>query len=460
MKRFLLLPLLAIICFNALAQGDAYSDILAEGKTWNYVKWPNGTRTSEAIKGDTVVAGYKCKRYGYLNSDGAFHGLFAYRQEGDRVYRHNRFTGGFDLVYDFGASAGDTIPLVFENSQLKILVTGVGNVRARGHVLRRVSYRIVELYGEAVEEDGRDYGVWIEGIGGIAGLDTSIEPVAGDYRNLVDVTLDGETLYGVGIFSSPEFDKRMLTYSPSWVFNTFSWDALDGGWKERAECKAYVSGEELPPPKMFVYSAVTVEPGGGKLLLREAGGRVYVQRGSYAEYFRKAFPDMGGPFEAVADWSEDAVLYDFTLGAGDVYPCEGGAHVASVSSMTTRDGLERKVLFLDNGLEIIEGIGCVNSPLGVFAYQKGFGWSGLPDAASFRSPSSSSAPPAPATLESFTKYGDDEPLFVKGDELSGISLPYGVAGQLDATYDLQGRRVAGTPQRGVYIRGGRKFVVR
>ena len=461
MKRSLIILFAALSSVvPSLAQGDAYSDVLAEGKVWNYVNWPYGTRTREAVMGDTVVAGYKCKKHGYLNSDGTFYGPFAYRQEGDRVYRHNRFTGDFDLVYDFGASVGDTIPLVGDGSLIKILVTGVGKVRAKGHSLRRVSYRIVELYGEAVGEDGRDYGVWIEGIGGAVGLYTPAGPVVGDNRKLVDVTCNGETLYGAGIFSSSDYDKRMLTYSPTWVFDAYSWNALEGEWQESGEFKAYVSGEELPSPMMFVYSAVTVEPDGGRLLLRETGGRVFAQRGSYAEYFRKAFPDFGNPFEAVADWSEDVVLYDFTLSAGDVYPCGGDVRVASVSSITTRDGLDRKVLFLDNGLEIIEGIGCINSPFGVFAYQNGAVLPSSPDTPASRPSSAPVLTCATLVLKSFTKSCDEEPLYVMGDELTGVPHQYAVSSPSPSTvtYDLQGRRVTGTPQRGIYIQNGRKYV--
>ena len=461
MKKMLLILFTALSSIvPSLAQGDVYSDVLAEGKVWNYVNWPYGTRTREAVIGDTVVAGYKCKKQGYLKSDGTFYGSFAYRQEGDRVYRHNRFTGDFDLVYDFGASVGDTIPLVGDGSLIKILVTGVGKVRAKGHSLRRVSYRIVELYGEAVEDNGRDYGVWIEGIGGAVGLYTPVGPVVGDNRMLVDVTCNGDTLYGAGIFSSSDYDKRMLTYSPTWVCGAYSWNAVEGEWQESGEFKAYVSGEELPSPMMFVYSAVTVEPDGGRLLLRETGGKVFAQRGSYAEYFRKAFPDFGEPFEADADWSEDVVLYDFTLSAGDVYPCGGDVHVASVSSMTTRDGLDRKVLFLDNGLEIIEGIGCVNSPFGVFAYQNGAVLPSSPGAKVSRSSSAPFLTYALPVLKSFTKSCDKEPLYVMGDELAGVPHRYVASSPSPstATYDLQGRRVTGTPQRGIYIRNGRKYL--
>ena len=45
-------------------------------------------------------------------------------------------------------------------------------------------------------------------------------------------------------------------------------------------------------------------------------------------------------------------------------------------------------------------------------------------------------------------------------QLSGIQEITTSLSQPPALYDLQGRRVSGSPQRGIYIRDGRKYVVR
>ena len=65
-------------------------------------------------------------------------------------------------------------------------------------------------------------------------------------------------------------------------------------------------------------------------------------------------------------------------------------------------------------------------------------------------------------LKSFTKSCDEEPLYVMGDELMGVPHRYAASSPTPstATYDLQGCRVTGTPQRGIYIRNGKKIVIK
>ena len=457
MKKLLLLFFSPLLFVDAYPQKDVYSDVLAEGKVWHFTKWPYDTRTQEGIRGDTLVLGRMCKKYGWIGENGSFSCFGVYYQDGSKVYRYNRSIGDFGLVYDFGVSVGDTVP--WDDGYLKLKVTDVGSVRTKGHVLRRVSFRVAK-YGDVSAEDGAT-GCWIEGIGGALGLQTPPVPEVGDYRTLLYVTCGDDTLYDVGIFNSPDFDKRMLTCSPSWVFSTYKWDSWDTGnksWIEQLECRAYKTGDEYPSPKMFVYSAITVQSDGcSKILLREVGGKVYAELESYLNYCQWAFPEIDNPFEYAAEWPLDVLMYDFTLSAGDIYPCSGDVRVSYVSSMITRDSLERRVLFLDNGLEIIEGVGCVNSPFGVFAYQNDFGWSVLQKPAPSRA---STSPFTATTLKSFAKYGGDDLVFVIGDEMMDVSCPHAVSSSSAAIYDLQGRRMKERPQKGVYIQDGRKYVVR
>ena len=66
-----------------------------------------------------------------------------------------------------------------------------------------------------------------------------------------------------------------------------------------------------------------------------------------------------------------------------------------------------------------------------------------------------------ASLLSLRKYGENTaPIYVKGDEIADIkrtSMTNTINGSL---HDLQGRRVTGTPQRGIYIRNGKKIVIK
>ena len=74
-----------LLSFNVFAQ-DPYINMLAEGKTWHFIRWPNGKIHTEGIRGDSIVNGMTCKKYGYVNYDGSFSCTALFRQEGDRVY--------------------------------------------------------------------------------------------------------------------------------------------------------------------------------------------------------------------------------------------------------------------------------------------------------------------------------------------------------------------------------------
>ena len=79
MKRLLLL--LALIPTLLPAQ-DVYSDMLADGKTWSFIRWPYGNTHCEGMRGDTIVNGLTCSKYGYVNDDGTFSCTAVFRQEG------------------------------------------------------------------------------------------------------------------------------------------------------------------------------------------------------------------------------------------------------------------------------------------------------------------------------------------------------------------------------------------
>lgn len=447
-KTLFSIALLAITAISIHAQ-NAYTDILAEGKTWEFVKWPAGNTISMMIRGDTIIDGLACKRYGVPGADGSFTCLAAFRQEGPVVYRHDPATERFVPAFNFEAFPGDTMEWDESIFHIRLKVTDVGAVTVRGNVLRKVDYEAA--WSEPGGASGTTSGRWIEGVGGNDGPMATALPVVGSNNALLGVSLDGTSLCDREVFNPGEYDKRMLTYAPVWVWRPLRWDAASGTWEEDGEELAWKTGVKVTSMGLFVYTTVACgADGGSTLLLRESAGKVYAQRDSYLDYVCKALPEAKTPYETPGEWSEDVLLYDFTLGAGDKYPCFGDVTVEAVSSVTPRDGVERKVLHLSNGLLVVEGIGCVNAPVGVFAYQNY-------EAESQASPIESESMPA-LTLQSFAKYKGEAPLYTLGDSLLGISISRIDQKSDNSTYDLQGRRLQAPPARGVYIRGGRKYV--
>ena len=175
------------------------------------------------------------------------------------------------------------------------------------------------------------------------------------------------------------------------------------------------------------------------LLLREDNGRIYVQRQQYTEFMQNNWIyQTDNPF--ISSSEAEHLLYDFTLNEGDVYPMLEDVHVVSVGSLSTYDGVNRKLLTLSNGMEILEGVGCLNSLGGLLAYQS-TGAGGDDDGET------------KGMLYSFFHNGND---CVYEMGLTRISNIYPQDTD-DIIYDLSGRPVT-TPRRGIYIQGGRKVV--
>ena len=103
--------------------------------------------------------------------------------------------------------------------------------------------------------------------------------------------------------------------------------------------------------------------------IREEGGRFYVDKEEYlgilSDEYIWHYAAVGEPlpYETTADG--ELVLYDFTKSEGDEYCrlADGTSlTVFSIKTLKTEDGVTRRCLTLSNGNELIEGIGCMNSP--------------------------------------------------------------------------------------------------
>ena len=103
--------------------------------------------------------------------------------------------------------------------------------------------------------------------------------------------------------------------------------------------------------------------------IREENGRIYVDKDEYLSLLTEDHPWINVvdgeplPYETTAEG--ELVLYDFTKKEGEVYlQIDGGTTltVTKTHTLKTEDGVTRRCLTLNNGYEIIEGVGSVNSP--------------------------------------------------------------------------------------------------
>ena len=190
--------------------------------------------------------------------------------------------------------------------------------------------------------------------------------------------------------------------------------------------------------------------------IREENGRILVNREEYMALISdtSAWSFIGEkdyiPYMQTDDG--ELILYDFNMHVGDKYPSVPGhtdISVVNVETLVTRDGTSRRLITLDNGYKLLEGVGCLNSQGMFFFYlnpklsyynQKAFLVDYLDDIFSGND------------IYKIDYYYDVDALLIGSTTVKNLKTP--------TLFDLQGRRLQGKPQRGMYIRDGRKYVVK
>ena len=148
----------------------------------------------------------------------------------------------------------------------------------------------------------------------------------------------------------------------------------------------------------------------------------------------------------------EIILYDYNMEAGDSYRhVEGYQDITVVSKdmVTLADGEHHRRLTLNNGFVLIEGLGCINSA-GLLLdylnpsqeYQQRFSY-----------------------LNTFYEAGIETFSFKEGPIVvvnQGIVNTKSFSNRTtdSSLFDLQGRRLTTQPRRGLYIKDGRKMVVK
>ncbi len=153
----------------------------------------------------------------------------------------------------------------------------------------------------------------------------------------------------------------------------------------------------------------------------------------------------------------ELILYDFTMKKGDELPSRDGSKltVKEVTERKDNAGNSRTVIVLSNGVEIMEGIGCT-SGAGLFA-----AWlnpvvspiqGGITYGALIRLEKGGTVVYEKSWDESRKEYAE----YLQATDITRIEEASAID---DApVYDITGRRIAGKPENGIYIKGGKKYV--
>ena len=424
MNRYLIFLLL---CFHALPQyGQDLEEYYPEGTVWKEL-WTHSTRPSSRFVVEFRVAGVNHdngKEYRRIYIDGEYSPI-SVRQEGSLVYfRYGTQELRYERrLYDFDWHEGKTIPFstLYEEADSTVWTYTISNIS-----------KYSTPGGKTL-----DWLPQIKVLRTVGSLETIFDyiylhtPAVGEkaVTKVVSFVRDGEELIN---YNGPE---PIAVPGKEWVVLNKS---ENGGapWLSR-----YIISNDTVIGDVICHKLIGYDvkaPGAGESYC----GSIFEQYGMV--YLFK-------PYRIKSEY-----IYDFNLSSGCIVSrssnsTEGDTYFVYSDSVFSESGTALRDYFLLKGERIptfmsgateglpwnrwIEGVGSVFGPLNY-------------------GPCSEAEPSTrlvSCTVDGRTLYLD-ETLAVDAANLT--PLP-----QISATYDLQGRRVSGTPRPGIYIRGGRKVVI-
>ena len=214
--------------------------------------------------------------------------------------------------------------------------------------------------------------------------------------------------------------------------------------------------------EIYMYHIITLQKGQAynQISIREEKGQFLVDKDEYMTALNDE--NYGGkvgnpdyvPYEMTED--NELILYDFTKREGDIYAYSQEGEpitVTSVEPVVTDDNVRRNLMTLSNNLKIIEGIGCINSQ-GTFIY--------------YLNPGKRNHQLSCLDWYMYNNRPGDYDWVLWHKDYKDILILAGINKGKDNTietssntlHDLQGRRLLELPRKGVYIRDGRKLLVK
>jgi hypothetical protein len=172
MNKFLAICLPAFIAMGAAAQ--TYHPLVDSGKTWSTVHhyYPGTTPFSDYVKfqGDTLINGLTYKKVwkSMDESQAAWAANGFIREAGGGQVFYMTWAGGSpnNLIYDFGAAAGDTVFLFDDPMGAYFVVDSVGTATLlTGELRKRLNLSCFMAGGGPLGQE-----TWIEGMGSLYGV--------------------------------------------------------------------------------------------------------------------------------------------------------------------------------------------------------------------------------------------------------------------------------------------------
>lgn len=407
MKQFLFLLSVLSVVFSKIAAQDP---IAMDGKEW-HIRAGHYIYFSDIhmwIDGDTIVDGMVCKKlYTHtkpLWEDGEERLEVGYcRQDGDKYYQNGK------LMFDLGLQVGDTFAL---DNYITYMVINVGNIVLKDGVPRKC---LTVIDDPNAQPDIYNSDVWIEGVGSLRmGVYSNDFVSAGQVKRLLDCSYNGQRIY---------YHDPISVDGKEWRFKTL--DAFP------TEIRMWIDGDTIVDNRACKKIHKHTRASDGQETLEV----------NFCWQDDKQY------------WQNDRLLFDFGIDRYDYFfGVDNNSEYASfryvVASGDTilYDGLTRRYVIVSKEIDDdspspenvdiwVEGIGSLKT--GVFDYNM-------------------LAEGKEVELLSCTYNGV---YLYKNDNTSIKNLPLIPKTSGTPYYDLQGRPVA-NPTRGIYIKDGRKVILK
>ena len=412
---------------TALAK-DIYSSFVVEGKTWKMMLTDAShvydREGSCFLKGDTVIGGHKCLKMFSTDSysdEGATYECAVY-QEGDKVYGIRNGQVEPALWYDFGAKVGDEL---YIGNEEKGVVQKVDTLWFAQVGFKRF---YVRFHGGTI--------CWLSGIGNVRDP-MKILPMPGRINEVLSCDVDGQPILKNVVYYIKNHES-LLDEDKVWTVRSVSSNLEQTVWFHEYEfmgesSDSHIDGFSLK--RLYTRSRMESEDEWSEWhdassVGEDNSGKVYYGDGSF---------------------DANALTMDFSLLVGDVIRKDGPRSwvVTAVTDTILGNSVDktpRRCIYLSrsfNGELLsedynrdvwIEGIGSLRyGPVGLEGDKPG----------------------ASSTLINCTQQGRVIYQYEEATSVPQIRQHHADTGK---AYDLQGRRMAGEPERGIYIRDGRKVV--
>ena len=451
MKRILLTFIILSLTLNNVVAGEKTGrPLLQKGKVWNYdytyvdisFQRHHGSATYWT-EGDTIVDGRRLFWMCFSNSEdeGQVFRQLWFENEG-KVYTCDSKGRTADLIYDFTLSTGDdapdyTVSAFFPNG---FKVVSTDSILVRGILRKRL------ILANPEGKTGSEKKItWVEGIGGTKGLDEPVMRMVGDGREytLLSCYLDNKCIFEKEDFEAP-------TYYPMLVEGRV-WNVVSIHPAEPPESESTPGYYKDIKGRWGVGWPHTYVLKGDTIMNGETYKKLFLD-GHFVCGLRE---EDGRIYECSWDETPERMTFDINLRTGDIFIVKSDDQVGmEVKQLRTFNfgGTSRRCMdmwvYVEGG-EIIDGL--------VDYWIEGIGCMAGPPASPFWWSASNGA-------LLLSCYDGDKCIFSVEDlnQITAIrpATTNCSSGSHQEIFDLQGRRVSGTPQRGIYIRDGRKYVVR